>query len=317
MTVENGAATGQESAVQPQEGDVSRETIENLPNDQEGLEAKTDDPEPWKKKKHRVKINGKEEEVEYDELLKGYQLERIAKERLQEAARLRKEAEQQVSEVSEFRALIERLDQDPRAFFELAAKRGLDPYDLAEELAWERYQYQKLSPEQQKIIELERQLEAVAAEKKKAKEDAEAAQKAEWESAAEERIDQDIEKILKLSGLKPKPRTVARIAELYQASINATSLRPDCETIAQKVRDWYHQDVSELYSQDLTEDDLDKMIAEGRFPDHLVEKVAKLYARRVERKLPTFGTSAGKDATTPRHEKKSEKIGINQWLRSI
>ena len=80
----------------------------------EGLETQVETTPAPEVRRHKVKVDGEELEVDEATLLKDYQLARASHARMQEAARLRQEAEAQVAQI---RALAEQTRQDPRTIF--------------------------------------------------------------------------------------------------------------------------------------------------------------------------------------------------------
>src|SRR3990172_3724528 len=93
--------------------------------------------EPWRKAKHKVKVENREDEIEYDELVRGYQRAKVATKRFEEAAAKEQQLEQ----------LLHAMKTDPRVLWDVARGLGHDPKDLAAALMLEDAADSKLSPE--------------------------------------------------------------------------------------------------------------------------------------------------------------------------
>lgn len=156
----------------------------------------------WKKIKHRVKVNGKEAEVDYDELIKRYQQEAAADEKFKSAAQLREEAAARAKEAEEF-------EKDPWGHYK---KKGKDPYQIAEDLLLQKIKWEQMSQEQKELaeerakrLELEKRLEDMTAAER-----AQLQQQADAKAAQE--IDDEISAAIQEQGLKPTPAVIAQIA---------------------------------------------------------------------------------------------------------
>ena len=80
--------------------------VEAIDNQQEPqqVEVKQEVKTPeidFRSTKHRVKVDGEELEIPYDDLLSGYNLNRVSDKRLKEAAKMRKDVESFVSRLSD------------------------------------------------------------------------------------------------------------------------------------------------------------------------------------------------------------------------
>lgn len=105
------------------------------------VEAK---PTPVLKRKYKLKVDGKEEEIEADdaELTTYLQKGIAAQKRFDEAAKARKEAE----------AKLAKLKDNP---WDVIKELGLDPMEAASKFVIEQYELQQMTPEQRKLRELE------------------------------------------------------------------------------------------------------------------------------------------------------------------
>lgn len=177
--------------------------IENSENAGDEQGAGKPAPPSFKGTKHRVKIDGTEAEVDYDELVRDYQLRKVSDKRLKETAELAKRVKAEFEQIEAFR-------KDPWSALKSA---GQDPYALAEQLLLQKMEWEGLSEAEQRaqIAELRAKSleERIGAEEKRAQE----ARAAQAEAQALREIDDEIGEALKSSGKKPTPRMIARITE--------------------------------------------------------------------------------------------------------
>jgi hypothetical protein len=142
--------------------DTTTEQVESTSNASldEAVEAASEDAaetveEPPKEepKTFKVKVDGKELDVTLDELQRGYSLERAARTKMEQAAKMRKEADSIRQDVEQF---IVSAKKDPLVLFRLAEQLGYDSSELAEKMLADKIAAELMTPEQK----LQKQLEA-------------------------------------------------------------------------------------------------------------------------------------------------------------
>lgn len=217
------------------ETDVASILSEDSEGEDEAPEGKAKAEKPAEKRKYRVKVDEAEEEVEEDELLRGYQKAKASDKRFQEAAR----KEKAISD------LLQTLQKDPA---QVLKQMGMDFDKLAEERLLAKLEDSMLSPEEKELRDLRSLRERVQAEEKARREQAEAAEREERYTRALEEIDQDIAAALSEAGLKPTPRTLARMAEYMLAAIDSEQGRLPAKDAFARVKEDYAQDVREWLS---------------------------------------------------------------------
>lgn len=174
-----------------------------------------------------VPVNGKTKRVTKAELLKRYSLEEAAEQRFNEAAKLRREAEER-----------EAVWNDPEKALELLKKRHPDRFrDTVENVYNREYiEPENMTPEQRRIAELERENNEY---KSKAQQDAEAL-KAKQDADEDERtvgqLQREIMEVLETSGLPKTKFTAARIAYWMRVNENK-GLGLPADLIVKKVKD--------------------------------------------------------------------------------
>lgn len=184
-----------------------------------GTDGKAPEGTPEKRSlKWRAKVDGSEEDVELDEetIKREYQKWKASDKNFREAAKMRKEAE-------------DRLSQYKKDRWKLFKDDGLDPYQEAENLLIDKIKMEQMSPAERRAYELEQEnaqykarLEAAEFEKRQ---HAEALAKQEREAIELQhgaQLGNEIVDAIKATGLKPSPRLVARAAEHMLAKYSST-----------------------------------------------------------------------------------------------
>jgi len=87
-------------------------------------------------RKYKVKLDGKEVEVDEDELINSYQLRKVSDQRLQEGVKARRQAE----------AFLQMLKADPRKVLS-DPRIGIDVKKMAEDIIYENLQQEMMTPE--------------------------------------------------------------------------------------------------------------------------------------------------------------------------
>lgn len=191
-------------------------------------EAVAETPAEKKKRLIKIKVDGEEEEIDFDalddnEIATRFQLEKASRKRLDEAAKERKEVEAQKAQIKKF---LEMGASDPRDVLQNLFK--VDPRKWAEEYLRGELSEEALPPEQKEKLALQRQIEEYQAklkahedEKLSAAEQAKEAQRAEMQAQLDAQVHaeykQNFQKALTESGLPETRETMmemARIAKL-------------------------------------------------------------------------------------------------------
>lgn len=260
----------------------------------EGLEGGEPESAP---RKFKPKVDGKEVEVDEATLLKDYELRQASHKRMEEASRLRKEAE---TERAQLKALLAQAKEDPRVLFQAL---GLEARPWAERLLTEQLELDLLSPEEKELRELRAFKAAQEAERvKKAKEDEEAQKSALAEQAGLE-IESEVVDALKNSGLKPTPRTVARVAEMILASLEGEGPRMKATDALERLQREYRSDVADHLES------MDPETLAVEYPS-LYQKILEHSAKR-KPTVPTFERGTGKRNNDAARKPKS----WDEWLK--
>lgn len=122
------------------------------------LEAKADEPaaeevgeeevQYFPDDEFTVTVDGKEQTVTMAKLLASYQRNEAANARFTEAKAMVRNAESLVRQAL-----------SPQGFVEFARKAGVDPYEIAESIVLERYNYERMSPQEREMHDYKRERE--------------------------------------------------------------------------------------------------------------------------------------------------------------
>jgi hypothetical protein len=108
-----------------------------------------------KSRKYKAKVDGKESEVDYDELVRGYGHNSAANARMREAAELKKAAE------AREKALMDNIygwKDNPTSAFDALEKLGIDVDSIAHERVLKKMQLEMMSPEERRAFDMEQEL---------------------------------------------------------------------------------------------------------------------------------------------------------------
>lgn len=179
---------------------------ENQENAPAAADVVEDKPASYSGTRHKIKIDDAEEEIEYDELIKGYQKGKAGDKRLREAAQLRQQVESFLTNLKsgDHKNLVKILGKD--------VAKG-----MAEKLLLEEIEYEEL-PEHEKTI---RQLQKEKEELQREREDLQKTEKSQKQRALEieagKKIEADLVDAVTKAGMKPTERLFGRMAEYMEA----------------------------------------------------------------------------------------------------
>ncbi len=329
--VSEGTESTEETQEETTDGDVSRETTADDTDDAAGShgsakeegeeEAEEESEKSDGKKKLSRKVDGKVVSVTEDELWKSYGLNKAATARSQEAAALKKEsakksqeADQVISQVTDF---FESIRKTPELALELLEKLGHDPKQIVRKKALEELEYDRMDPKDREILELRKKAE-LADRLQQERVQGEAKRKeAQLRQHFTSSVDNLMAETFKLSGLQPKPKTIARIAEACQTLINASKTPgelPTPQAVLDKFLGYGRQDLGEFYG----EQDPEELAKLGMLPDNLVDSIVKWHLAKNKANLPSsFGNKQAAGTKKPISSKQSKPMSIDQFFNNI
>jgi hypothetical protein len=188
-------------------------------------------------RKHKLKVDGQEIEVDDEELKRGYGLQKVSTKRMQEGLAAKKQAEEFIS-----------MMKDKGKLFNAIQKLGHDPRKVAEEYLAEQLRDEMMDPREKELrdtkAELKR-LQSLDEEQKKALEDKRIAVLR--DKFSKDYNDQFVE-ALKASSLPPTKETVAEMAK-YISRAAHIGFKMTAEEAAKLVKEDIEERHRRLYGE--------------------------------------------------------------------
>ena len=222
---------------------------------------------PFKGSKHKVKIDGKEMDVDYDELLSGYQLRNASLSKMNEAAKQQQMAQE----------VLKQFSSKDKAAFE---KLGIDPYEWAEQMLSEKIQRDLMTPEQREKNELLSKIAAYEQEKKAAEESSKQAEFQKAYNFHAQDLDKKFTEALKNAKVPKTTATVRRMADYMLRMANAGQ-NVDPLDVVQYVKQDYMEEHQQLWG----ESDLDQLYEQ--FGKANIDKLIKAHNSKMSKADPT------------------------------
>jgi hypothetical protein len=279
-------------------GDDIEDTGEDLAAEEQKKAAKA-----VAKLKKKLKVGGKEIEVDEDELVKRAQMGFSAEEKWQEASKMKKQVE----------SLIGLLQKDPVKALE---RLGFNVDELAEKRIQQRIEEMQKSPEQLELEKLRREREEIMTEREKEKQDFQQREIKRMQDEFSVQIENDITKAMDNPsfGLPKSPYFVKRIADVMIYGLtNGKEITAD--KAAQIVKEEAKKEFQEIYQ--LTPDEaFEQLIGKERLNKYRRSKVKKTAA-------PAAGASNVKqtgaaELLQARQENKPQaKVPMKKFFKSL
>lgn len=246
------------------------------------------------KKVFKVKIDGKEKEVDEDELVRGYSHQQAANKKLQEGLAARKQSE-------EFLEMM----RNPEKFFEVAEKLGHKPRDLAEKFLVSKLEEDMLDPK-------DKELRQVKAEAEQAKREAEELKKS-IEERRNEVLKQKFAKEYEeqfVNALKETklPATKANIAEMAKYIGRAAKL--EFEMTAVEAARLVMEDITNAQKALISEADAETIIR--LFGEETVNKIRKYDVSKLKNPESVLKTPEEQGEPKQR-ERKTKRMTQQEW----
>jgi hypothetical protein len=245
---------------------------------------------PFKGTKHKVKVNGRDEEWEYERLVERAQKYEASDQNFQQAAQAKRELTELMQGLSK---------GDQKALQFLLKHTPADALDrLAEERVWRKLEYDKL-PEHEKARLRNEERERALKEREDALEnDAKSKAWAQNVEAAGQMIKSRVDEFYKSSGIEPSTAVLLRVAEYMRSQVSQGRELPPMELLHKRVMRDLDRDVGDVLSKTPVEkllerlspqqaDALKKMLlsqAAAHHPSRHRESIAKP-ARKPAKKL--------------------------------
>ena len=254
-----------------------------------------------KSRKHRVKVDGKEAEVDFDELVKGYTHGAAANARMREAAEARKELE---AARQRERQILESM-RNPDSIFEMAQKQGIDIDSYMHDRVLKKMQYEMMSPEERASYERDRKLEQYEARDKK---EAEAKQQAELERMRQHAVTEletNILAHLEKQGGNVSPAVVGRAVDAMIAAMQAGQ-EISIEEAFKRASGWFERERKSIFDAEIR-----AMLEKGEVPKELAEAVRKKDMAALRREPPK------RTAPEAQAQKMSPENSVDDFFNSL
>lgn len=303
----NDSSVVNESNEQTDNKESSDEILET--QDLESTEQKTKEEKQAEKKlekqlkKYKLKVHGKEVEEELDinddeAITKHLQMSKAAQIKMQEAAELRKAAEE----------FITLLKTNPRKVLS-DPNINVDLKKIAEEYMQEQIENAAKSPEQLEKERLQKELEELKSKYEKDEKERKEAEFKRLQAEQEEKIQSDIESALNTNNLPKTPYTVRKMAEMMMIALqNGIDLSP--KDLVPLLRKQMNADIKDLFSAS-SDDVLEELIGKDT-----ISRIRKRNLAKVKQAAETANqvktTTASSKKESPKEEK---KITIKEFLR--
>lgn len=229
-------------------------------------------PTPAEIRKLKLNIDGQDVELPESEVIARAQRESASSKRFQEAAQMRKQAED----------ILKLAEDNPGEFL---SKRKKNAREWAENYLLEELKLEQMSPEQKKALENEQKLREYEKEKKETKDRQDADEREKLTNHHRDRFDKLFVEALNKSGLPKTPYTIKRMAELQSTNVKKKlELSPD--QLAKLVREDYIAEQKALFGATEGDQLLDL------FGEDLVKKMSKAQIAKLKSKGVRTSASA-------------------------
>lgn len=259
-------------------------------------ENPSSNPTETKGAKHRVKIDGREEEVELEKLIANYQKAQAADKRFQEAAQKEKQAQ----------AVMQALESGDLKFLEQKLGKA-KAKALMEDYLIQDMEYESLPPAEKRARELEQENKTLKQQQEEAKKaEQEKARQAYLETAHKE-IDTEIHQALSELGMKPTPRLAVRIVDEMIAKLEGKQEAIPAKVASQRALKGLQDDIRE-YLPTLSAEQLMEIIPPQVIDQLREQEVNRVLGDRAQRRIKPQQQS---------QPKPTKPVGIDEWFNRI
>jgi len=158
-------------------------------------------------RKHKLKVDGKEIEVDEDELKRGYSHQKAANKILQEGKAARRQAEDFIN-----------MMKDPERFYEVARQLGHDPRALSEKYLVSQLEDEMMDPREKELRDARKKLKSIEDMERQQKEMIEQQRLEEMKGKYVKEFEEKFIGALKDSGLPPTKAMIGEMAKYISRS---------------------------------------------------------------------------------------------------
>lgn len=267
-------------------------------------DTKAKPTDPFAGTKHKIRVDGKDVEVDYDDLKRRASHSTAAADRMKQTAEYRKTAEPMVNAIESFK------NGDAGPLVELV---GIDAAEeFAEAILKSRVEYDELSDEEKEIQRLKHENQGYKSKEQKAAEAAKAKRVADAEAVAAKQINTEIAELLQQKGRKSTPRMVARAVEYMLAHLEQS--KDQSRLTSADAFDRVRQDMSvEIpeYLEGMSPEELVEVL-----PESVLDALEKHFVKRARAANP-FGSSLASTSTdddVPNPKTPPKRHGTGGWF---
>lgn len=249
--------------------------------------------------KHRVNVDGKEVEVDLDELIKNYQLREVSDRRMQESSRSRKQIE----------GMLNLLKSDPSKVLS-DPRIGIDLNKFAEDVIYKKLQNEMMTPEQREISEYKQKLQVFEAEKKRVEDAANQKAMSERHQSDLQAEASDIKEALENAGLPKNDFTIQTLAGEMAKAYNSGFKNVKAADVIDLAHTKYVKMMRDMHSSS-SDDTLMKLLG-----DEAANKIRN-YDMSKFKKANAIPTSKNvRTGTAPRTKKTADRSMTPSQLRA-
>jgi len=274
---------------------------QEIEDDGADLEAELS-PKEVQKLKKKLKVQGKEIEVDEDELVKRAQMGYSAEEKWQEAAKMRKQVE----------GFIGLLQKDPGAALE---QLGFDVDALAEARIQQRIEEMKKTPEQLELEKIRRENEQIKSEREKEKQEAQEREMTRMQEQFATQIESEINEAMDAPdfGLPNSPYFVKRIADVMIYGLK-NNKDISAKRAAEIVRDEVKGELQQMYT--MAPDELfEQMVGKDRLNKYRRGKIKPKSKAPVT--PPNIQSTGVKEMQEAQAEKPTKKVSARDFFKTL
>ena len=250
-------------------------------------------------KKYKVKIDGQDLEVAEDELLQGYQTNKAAQQRFNEAARMRKQAEE----------FVRIAKTDPKRLLS-HPDIGVDMLAFARDILAEQMEEEMLSPQEKELRNREKRLEEFERQQRNQEEALRASEVEKYTKQYEEEYSNGIVEALQISGLPKSPKTVAAIAKKMKEAMEAGFDVKPVDVVRFVKRD-YIEEIKSLFGSA----DADTILS--MIGDDISTKVVKGHLNKAKKGKTIPQMTQATQPVTPKTTQKAKPMSRDEWRDAI
>lgn len=254
------------------------------------------------KLRKKLKVGGKEIEVDEDELVKRAQMGYSAEEKWNEAAKMRKQMEQ----------FIGMLQQDPAAALE---KMGFDVDALAEQRLVQRIEEMKKSPEQLAHEKVQRELDQIKAEREKERTEIQEREKKSLQDKYAIDLENEINSAFDSSdnGLPKSPYIVKRMADVMIYALKNKVPDFTAKKALEIVQTEVMSELNNMYSV-APDEVFEKLVGKDRLNKY---RRAKVKAKNPAPKVPDVKSTGSTELQKNQEEQAAKKIRAKDFFANL